>query len=184
MRAASVTIPGRRRSGDERLLRGFAEARAELAQTLLRRLGSDDDAQDALQEAFLKCWRYRRRIGRVRNLRAWIFRVGLNAARDLQRNVWRRRARPLAGHVEIVERDEASPPEEIVRREALQRLAQALTGLRDEERAVFLLRQNSGRTYEQIAALRHTPVGTVKTQMRAALHKLRLVLQEAPARGT
>ncbi len=41
---------------------------------------------------------------------------------------------------------------------------------------VFLLRQNSDLTYDEIAAKRSAPVGTVKTQMRAALHKLRAVL--------
>jgi RNA polymerase sigma-70 factor (ECF subfamily) len=48
--------------------------------------------------------------------------------------------------------------------------------LRDEEREIFLLRQNGNLTYEQIAEMRGTPVGTVKTQMRAALAKLKKVL--------
>jgi RNA polymerase sigma-70 factor (ECF subfamily) len=39
-----------------------------------------------------------------------------------------------------------------------------------------LLRQNGGLTYEQIAEIRSAPIGTVKTQMRAALQKLRKVL--------
>ena len=58
----------------------------------------------------------------------------------------------------------------------LHRLRQAITTLRHEEKEVFLLRQNGGLTYEQIAEIRHSPVGTVKTQMRAALQKLRKVL--------
>jgi RNA polymerase sigma-70 factor (ECF subfamily) len=52
----------------------------------------------------------------------------------------------------------------------------ALLDLRQEEKEVFLLRQNGGLTYEQIAEVRNSPVGTVKTQMRAALQKLRKVL--------
>ena len=43
------------------------------------------DAQDASQHTFLKCWRAGVWTPEVRNLRAWIFGVGLNAARDLQR---------------------------------------------------------------------------------------------------
>jgi RNA polymerase sigma-70 factor (ECF subfamily) len=50
--------------------------------------------------------------------------------------------------------------------------------LRPEEQAVFLLRQNGDLTYEEIAELRRSPVGTVKTQMRAALQKLRRVLKD------
>src|ERR1700680_2355754 len=74
----------------------FNEVRAELVSTLFFVLGNQDDAQDAAQDAFLKCWRARDTLGDVRNMRAWIFRVGLNAAKDLQRNAWRRRVRPLA----------------------------------------------------------------------------------------
>ena len=51
--------------------------------------------------------------------------------------------------------------------------------LRSEEKEVFLLRQNGELTYEEIAELRNCPVGTIKTQMRTALQKLRRVLQES-----
>jgi RNA polymerase sigma-70 factor (ECF subfamily) len=177
MAKAALAVARRRRVGGEHLLHAFAEVRAELTQTLARMLGNADDAQDAVQESFLKCWRGRERVGEVRNLRAWIFRVGLNAARDLQRNGWRRRARPLPAFLDR-SRPGPTPADEVVHGEALDRLRAALVGLRREERTVFLLRQNTGLTYEAIAARLGVPVGTVKTQMRAALHKLRGVLQE------
>ena len=60
--------------------------------------------------------------------------------------------------------------------EAAEFLRQALLHLRPEEKEVFLLRQNGELTYEQIAELHNRPVGTVKTQMRSALQKLRKVL--------
>ena len=63
--------------------------------------------------------------------------------------------------------------------EALDRLRRAIADLRPEEKEVFLLRQNGDLTYEQIAELRRAPVGTVKTQMRSALIKLRKVLNPA-----
>jgi RNA polymerase sigma-70 factor, ECF subfamily len=55
----------------------------------------------------------------------------------------------------------------------------ALLDRRDEEKEVFLLRQNGELTYEEIAELRACPVGTVKTQMRTALQKLRRVLHDS-----
>ena len=72
-------------------------------------------------------------------------------------------------------RDEA-PGRSVEDQETLDRLRLAITQLRQEEKEVFLLRQNGGLTYEQIAEVRRSPVGTVKTQMRAALQKLRKVL--------
>ena len=55
-------------------------------------------------------------------------------------------------------------------------LRTAIANLRSDEKEVFLLRQNGDLTYEQIAEIRQAPVGTVKTQMRSALQKLRSAL--------
>src|SRR5438067_13628745 len=79
----------------EAFVSAFNEVRAELVSTLFFLLGNHDAAQDAAQDAFMKCWRTQETFPEVRNARAWIFRVGLNAAKDLQRNAWRRRAKPL-----------------------------------------------------------------------------------------
>jgi RNA polymerase sigma-70 factor (ECF subfamily) len=162
----------------EELVCAFNELRIELVSTLFYILGNYEDAQDAAQDAFLKCWRNREGIAEVRNLRAWIFRIGLNAAKDLQRNAWRRRARPLIGPSTLVESPGACPVQNAQDREAKERLHRAILNLRPEEREVFLLRQNGSLTYEEIAKLRSSPVGTVKTQMRAAAAKLRQVLRE------
>jgi RNA polymerase sigma-70 factor (ECF subfamily) len=177
MSRAAPVAPRSRTAPTEKFVRAFAAVRDELIGTLLSMLGSYDDAQDVAQEAFLKCWRARRKLRRVRNLKAWIFRIALNAARDLQRNAWRRKSRPLDADLAPPPL-EVSPADVVVHGEALERLRSALLDLRAEEREVFLLRQNGELTYEQIATLRHRPVGTVKTQMRTALIKLRKVLQE------
>jgi RNA polymerase sigma-70 factor (ECF subfamily) len=170
------TVNGANLSGED-FVRAFNEVRAELVSTLFFTLGNHDDAQDAAQDAFLKCWRARASLSEVRNLRAWIFRVGLNAAKDLQRNAWRRRARPLNPNVEPGPASDVSPTLALEDKETVEQVRQALLQLRPEEQAVFLLRQNGDLTYEQIADLRNTPVGTVKTQMRSALQKLRRVLK-------
>src|SRR5207237_5583479 len=132
--------------------------RDELVSTLLCIVGNRDDAQDAAQEAFLKCWRARAGLADVQNLRAWIFRVGLNAARDLQRSAWHRRARPLLGDAAMLVDRSLAPGQHLEDQEALGRLRQALLGLRPEEKEIFLLRQNGGLTYEQIAEIRSAPV--------------------------
>ncbi len=164
----------------DELVCAFNEMRTELVSTLYFLLGNFDDAQDAAQDAFLKCWRTRHTLDGVRNWRAWIFRVGLNAAKDLQRNAWRRRSKPLPTAIEQKAVTDATPAEALEEKESLERLREALRDLRTEEQMVFLLRQNADLTYEEIAELRRSPVGTVKTQMRAALQKLRRVLKETP----
>jgi RNA polymerase sigma-70 factor (ECF subfamily) len=163
---------------EDGLVRAFNDVRAELVSTLFFLLGNHEDAQDAAQEAFLKCWRARPGLPAVQNLRAWIFRVGLNAAKDLRRSAWRRRSRPLAAVQFTPAGSGVSAAEALEQQESQERLRAALLNLRQEEKEVFLLRQNGDLTYEEISDLRGSPVGTVKTQMRSALHKLRRVLQE------
>jgi RNA polymerase sigma-70 factor (ECF subfamily) len=158
------------------LVRTFNDLRDELISTLLFVLGNKDDAQDAAQEAFVKCWGARAQLGKVQNLRAWIFRVGFNTAKDMQRSAWHRRARPLRGEEVMIVGNEPAPGLALERQEAVERLRKAILNLRDDEKEVFLLRQNGALTYDQIAEVRHCPVGTVKTQMRSALEKLRKLL--------
>jgi RNA polymerase sigma-70 factor, ECF subfamily len=175
--ARATALDGVASSADD-FVRAFNDVRVELVSTLFFVLGNHDDAMDAAQDAFLKCWRGRDGLNRVQNLRAWIFRVGLNAAKDLQRSAWRRRVKPLNDPPPACVCQDATPATTLENKEELERLRRALSGLRTEEQAVFLLRQNGDLTYEEIADLRRCPVGTVKTQMRAALHKLRQALKE------
>jgi RNA polymerase sigma factor (sigma-70 family) len=171
-----VAGPGETASSGDVLLRAFTDLRDELVSTLWFVLGNRDDAQDIAQEAFLKCWRAQDGLCEVNDIRAWIFRVGLNAAKDLQRSAWRRRVKPLLG-AEIMLMDEGTPAAQLIEdEECVSRLRAALMDLRPEEKEVFLLRQNGELTYEQIAEMQNRPVGTVKTQMRSALQKLRKVL--------
>jgi RNA polymerase sigma-70 factor (ECF subfamily) len=161
---------------EELLVRTFNALRDELVSTLMFLLGNREDAQDAAQDAFLKCWGSRHRLHDVHNLRAWIFRVGYNTAKDLQRSAWARRVRRLTGEELMLTGNEAAPAQALEYKEAVERLRRAILDLREEEKEVFLLRQNGDLTYEQIAEVRHCPVGTVKTQMRSALEKLRKLL--------
>jgi RNA polymerase sigma-70 factor (ECF subfamily) len=154
----------------------FHAVRDELISTLVYVLGNRDDALDAAQDAFLKCWRARDTVPDVHNLRAWIFRVGLNTAKDMRRSAWSRKVKPLVAEEVMLAARDPAPGYDLEDRETVDRLRAAIVELRPDEQEVFLLRQNGDLTYEQIAEIRNAPVGTVKTQMRAALIKLRKVL--------
>jgi RNA polymerase sigma-70 factor, ECF subfamily len=71
-----------------------------------------------------------------------------------------------------------APAEVGYAQEAMQQLREAIQHLPPEEKDVFLLRQNSELTYEQIAQRDSRSVEVVKGQMRSALRKLRTVVQE------
>ena len=131
-----------------------------------------EDARDALQEAFLKCWRKRDQIGDVTNLKAWVFRVALNTGRDFRKAAWNRKRESIAEEAVMVSTADG-PDAGLMRDEEVSRLHNAVLGLRPEEQEVFLLRQNGDMTYEQISQATSLPIGTVKTRMRAAIRQLR-----------
>lgn len=160
----------------EALVSLFNQLRDELVSTLVYVLGNKEDANDAAQDAFIKCWNAREQLPRILNLRAWIFRIAFNTAKDMQRSAWNRRVRPLRGEAFMMTAQESAPSKTLEDKESVELVRKAILRLREEEKEVFLLRQNGDLTYEQIAEIRQCPVGTVKTQMRSALEKLRKML--------
>ncbi len=156
----------------------FAQHQSELLGTLYYLVGNIEDARDALQEAFVKCWSHRSQVAEVKNLKAWIFRIALNTGRDVRQTAWRRKRQGLADDGESVESKHAGPMMIAEHNEQIERLREALRELRGEEQEVFLLRQNGQLKYEEIAEAIGIPLGTVKTRMRMALSKLRETLAE------
>lgn len=161
----------------ERLEGVFSRSQDELLGMLYYLVGNLEDARDALQETFVKCWRNRHKVPEIENLRAWVFRVAVNAGRDMRTTAWRRRRQPLGRGEETVVSTDKGPEADATRREQLALIRRALGQLRPEEQEVFLLRQNGELTYEQIAQSINIPVGTAKTRMRRALIKLRGALE-------
>jgi RNA polymerase sigma-70 factor (ECF subfamily) len=156
----------------------FAEFRGELLGTLHYLVGNREDAQDALQEAFVKCWKHREQVGEIENLKAWIFRIALNTGRDMRQTAWRRKRQGLPNDEALMISPQHGPGAEAESHEQLATLRRAIASLRPEEKEVFLLRQNGQLKYEEIADAVGIPLVTVKTRMRLALAKLRRELME------
>jgi RNA polymerase sigma-70 factor (ECF subfamily) len=161
----------------EALTATFQRLSERLAGTAWHMLGHREDAREAVQETFLRCWRKRAGLKSFATLDAWVFSVLLNTSRDFLR---RRRFRRVA----TLPREELMPPS---RREPLpaavaaasereKRLREAIRDLPEAQREVFLLRQNGDLAYATIAEVLGIPVGTAKTRMRAALQRLREAL--------
>lgn len=184
-KATGSEVSGGRASAGKNAARGaslledaFAQHQAELLGTLYYLVGNLEDARDALQEAFVKCWRNQEKVAEIDNLKAWIFRIALNTGRDIRETAWRRKRQALPEDEASVASHAAGPADIAMHDERLARLRAALMQLRPEEQEVFLLRQNGELTYEEIAESLGVPTGTVKTRMRLALSRLREVLAE------
>jgi RNA polymerase sigma factor (sigma-70 family) len=179
--AAGKSRPAERSCAHETLEEVFARCQSELMGLLYHMVGNTEDARDAYQDTFVKCWRNRDQVPIVQNLKAWIFRIALNTGRDMRQTAWRRHRRDLPDDgAEIVGHSSDGPEAAVERTEQVTLIHNAVSQLRSEEKEVFLLRQNAEMTYEEIAEALGIPSGTVKTRMRLALAKLRTTLAGTP----
>lgn len=153
-------------------------------QLALHLLGDEQEALDLSQEVFLKVFRTLPQFRGQSALSTWIYRIVVNQASNRQR-WWRRRRRdqqvPLedhsALHGELPEvRNFAMPDRVLQQRETAGRVWQALNTLPFDQRAVIVLREIDGLSYEEIATSVDVAVGTVKSRLARARESLRLAL--------
>ena len=175
---APRTSTAERSPSSNALEEAFSCYQAELLGMLYHLVGDIEDARDALQETFIKCWRHREKVPELDNLKAWVFRIALNTGRDVRQTAWRRRKKSLPEDETTIASHREGPESEVEHQERLALVRDAVSRLRTEEQEVFLLRQNAQLTYEQIADTMGIPTGTVKTRMRLALIRLREALAQ------
>jgi RNA polymerase sigma-70 factor (ECF subfamily) len=171
----------------EATLSGSSNAFGELVEryqdrlfnTLVRVLGSRDDASEVLQDAFVQAYT---KLGSFRGssqFYTWIYRVALNLACSFRRRNTRRRdeqsieqIRELSG-TEPVDKN-LQPQQTLVRSEQAEIVQAALLEISDEHRQILVLREMEDCSYETIAEILDLPVGTV----RSRLFRARLQLKE------
>lgn len=146
----------------------------------LRTTGNENDAQDLLQETYLKAYRFWDKYEKGTNIRAWLFRI--------MKNSYINRYRKEMKEPDKVDYDEIENFYNTIRAEStdpndLQQklfgnllgdeVTQALESLPDDFRTVVILCDIEGLTYEEIAEFVECPIGTV----RSRLHRGRKLLQ-------
>jgi RNA polymerase sigma-70 factor, ECF subfamily len=143
------------------------------AYALARRIVRDPAlAEDAVQEAFLAVWRSAGGFVPERaSAASWIMTLVHRRAVDLVRREQRRRADPLPD--DAAERTtEASAADAVWLRLERERVQAALQQLPDQQRETLELAYYGGFTQSELAERLGRPLGTIKTQMRAALASL------------
>jgi len=148
--------------------------------TILRLLGSPEDAQDVLQDAFVRAFEKLDQFHGESSFYTWIYRIAVNLAlseyRKHRHRGHDRKFDPSTLSL-AAEPADASPETdpafamERVERELL--VQSALNELGPEHRAVVVLKDFDGRRYEEIAALLEIPIGTVRSRLHRARTELR-----------
>ena len=175
-------------SAFEVLVRQYDQAVLRLAMHLT---GTEADARDIYQEAFLKAYRHIANFRFECSFYTWIYRIVTNLCLDHLRKKQTRREDPqtvvdsTGREMDVLERvsddrSGANPERDLMRRELGAKIAQALTRLTPRERMVFELKHYQGLRLRTIGEMLNTTEETAKNTLFRATQKLRGAL--APMR--
>lgn len=154
-----------------------------------RVIGREEDARDVAQETFLRAFRALKGFKGQAKFSSWLYRIALNLCRDWMRRERRAPVMQAPEGVDIIELAGESTPsesiEDLVSRHELGRaVAQAMSGLPEEQRTAIILKEYHGLTFQEIADLLDCPLSTVKTRLYQGLTVLRKQLREDGVEST
>jgi len=138
-------------------------------------LRDPEDAKDVAQECLVRLWRHRERVEPGAGCRSWLLRSAHNLCIDRLR---RRSSRPETVQDEASEPIDAKPgPERLAASTEMgRRLERALLDLDHRDRAIVLMREVEGLSYEEIAECLGLKMGTLKATLHRSREKLRTAL--------
>ena len=176
----------RARQGDSEAFRVLVERHGRSVFRLAYRMtGNEQDAEDVVQESFLRAYRQLGRFESRANFGTWLYRIVANCSVDLMRA---RQARHDQTRSESLDEAMTLPageepgPERLARSaEIAARVRTALGGLSPLERAAFTLRHYEGRSIDEISRALGLGMSAAKHSVFRAVKKLRIALE--PLRG-
>ena len=144
---------------------------------LLRMGCQPSDAEDIVQETFIKAARGLSRYQHKERFRTWLFKICHNSLRDYYKKASRRRELPHDSGT--LAASEANSPDAImIEKEQALRVQAALNRLPPKQRLVVVLRYYHGFSINEIAHLVKCPVGTVKSRLNGAINGLKGLMTE------
>jgi RNA polymerase sigma-70 factor (ECF subfamily) len=163
--------------GDREAFRSLVEkTHSTVYRLALRIAGSEADAEDVVQETFVRAWQSLTTVRDTRAAFGWICRVARNVAYDRARKKGRQHAtsidRPvgegLSPLIDLLSSDDPNPEDVTASRELGRVVWEAIEGLKEKHRLVLLLREADGLSYEEIAKALGCAVGTVESRLHRA----------------
>jgi RNA polymerase sigma-70 factor (ECF subfamily) len=151
-----------------------------------RLTGREEDADDVVQEAFLRAFRQIGRFEARSSFATWLYRIAFNCAHDLLRQRPKQGSRTSLddederGRVELADTSpEANPAQVLATRRLNVRLRQAMDELTSQERAAFVMRHYEGLSIEEIGRALDLGASAAKHSVFRAVRKLRVSLAQS-----
>ena len=182
----SAAVLARARQGDDEAFRALVERHGRSVFRLAFRMtGNEQDAEDVVQESFLRAYKQLDRFESRANFGTWLYRITANCSVDLMRARQARHDQSRGESLEAVEQLPAGDmpnPERLAESAEIQRrVTEALGTLSPLERAAFTLRHYEGRSIAEIGRTLGLGTSATKHSVFRAVRKLRAALE--PLRG-
>jgi RNA polymerase sigma-70 factor, ECF subfamily len=177
----------KRAERDAAFTAGAVAETGALYRAALRLTRNPAEAEDLVQDTFVKAFRFAGRFTQGTNLRAWLFTILINTWRNRVRDTGRD---PVDVDSELVERagpEQGSPdsPEDLLLRSTMDvQLRAALDRLPAAFRAAVWLRDVEEFSYAEIARMLAVPIGTVMSRISRGRRQLHALLTEGAAAGS
>ena len=177
----TAAVLARARQGDSDAFRALVEQHSRSVFRLAYRMtGNEQDAEDVVQESFLRAYRQLGRFESRANFGTWLYRIVSNCSVDLMRAKQSRhdmsRKDSLDDAVELPAVNAAGPERMAQSAQIEERVQHALRELSPLERAAFTLRHYEGRSIDEISSTLGLGTSAAKHSVFRAVKKLRLAL--------
>ncbi|MEM9829047.1 MAG: RNA polymerase sigma factor [Bacteroidota bacterium] len=147
----------------------------------LRFLNNEDEAQDVVQEVFIKAWDRREELHLYRSVEAWCMQVTRNLSLNRLKSGHYRSTEELSGDQQA--QLEPSPYDQAETRDVLHTIDQLLQRLPQPQQQVLQLRDMEGYAYQEIGEILEMPLTQVKVNLFRARKTLREQLTKMNAYG-
>ena len=172
------------RDGDSDAFRGLVERHSRAVYRLAHRMtGNPQDAEDVVQETFLKAYRQLGRFESRANFGTWLHRIAVNCAIDLIRSRKHQETGHDAADLDLLDsardddRVDPSPERLMLSTEVQEKVNRAMNALTAMERAAFVLRHFEGHSIEEISRSLGLKANAAKHSIFRAVRKMRLALE-------
>ncbi len=148
----------------------------------LRIVGRSDEAEDVVQEVFIKLWQKKSEMGHIQNLDAMLMRMVKNLSIDKTRSK-HRKTEEYDLIVEQKNNYSPSPERQTEAKDALEKVNMIISSLPQKQKIVFQLRDIEQKTYEEISDILNIPTNQVKVNLHRARKTIRQQLLKVHAYG-
>ncbi len=167
-------LVARAQAGDHRAFELLVlKYQRRLTRLLFRFIKDEHEVNDVAQETFIKAYRALPNFRGDSAFYTWLYRIAINTAKNFlqlngrQPSIQAAVANDEGGVLDLAEQvpDYHTPESDLINREIIATVEQAVAGLPEELRQAISLREMEGLSYEEIARLMDCPIGTVRSRI-------------------